>query len=313
MKIKGMALVLCVLTLLTACSDQPTTRVQPPTSEKTGTATANDSRRTDASNARKLPSISEVGKHMANKISKNEEKIGTIRAKFRSASGTERAKLEKEMSTVISDSNRDISSSATLILDLIEANPEGDDVIKGLKMIFDAARDQKVVDKATAILEKHLSDSDQIGSLLSGVADASSATSVSLLKNLSEHSPHKRIRASAAFNLYQLYEGVEERREWGSLIPEMKLPNFVKTFDRSKYDMVALYQTLAENYPDVEVESFMGRETIANLVQPIIFKLKNLAVGKVAPEIEGIDIDGEAFKLSDYRGKVVLLDFWGDW
>ena len=32
-----------------------------------------------------------------------------------------------------------------------------------------------------------------------------------------------------------------------------------------------------------------------------------------APEIEGNDLDGVAFKLSDYRGKVVVLDFWGDW
>jgi Tol biopolymer transport system component len=37
------------------------------------------------------------------------------------------------------------------------------------------------------------------------------------------------------------------------------------------------------------------------------------AIGSVAPEIEGEDIDGEPFKLSDYRGKVVVLDFWGDW
>jgi cytochrome oxidase Cu insertion factor (SCO1/SenC/PrrC family) len=32
-------------------------------------------------------------------------------------------------------------------------------------------------------------------------------------------------------------------------------------------------------------------------------------VGK-AMEIEGADADGVPFKLSDYRGKVVLLDFW---
>jgi cytochrome oxidase Cu insertion factor (SCO1/SenC/PrrC family) len=38
-----------------------------------------------------------------------------------------------------------------------------------------------------------------------------------------------------------------------------------------------------------------------------------LQVGRVAPDIEGEDIDGEKFKLSDYRGKVVLLDFWGHW
>jgi cytochrome oxidase Cu insertion factor (SCO1/SenC/PrrC family) len=38
-----------------------------------------------------------------------------------------------------------------------------------------------------------------------------------------------------------------------------------------------------------------------------------LAIGSVAPEIEGEDVDGQPFKLSDYRGKVVVLDFWGDW
>ncbi len=36
-------------------------------------------------------------------------------------------------------------------------------------------------------------------------------------------------------------------------------------------------------------------------------------VGNLAPEIEGADLDGVPFKLSDYRGKVVMLDFWGDW
>jgi predicted Zn finger-like uncharacterized protein len=38
-----------------------------------------------------------------------------------------------------------------------------------------------------------------------------------------------------------------------------------------------------------------------------------LAVGNVAMEIDGEDIDGKPFKLSDYRGKVVVLDFWGNW
>lgn len=36
-------------------------------------------------------------------------------------------------------------------------------------------------------------------------------------------------------------------------------------------------------------------------------------VGQTAPEIAGEDVDGKEFKLSDYRGKVVVLDFWGFW
>jgi hypothetical protein len=40
---------------------------------------------------------------------------------------------------------------------------------------------------------------------------------------------------------------------------------------------------------------------------------EGLEVGNVAPEIEGKDSADKEFKLSDYRGKVVLLDFWGFW
>lgn len=40
---------------------------------------------------------------------------------------------------------------------------------------------------------------------------------------------------------------------------------------------------------------------------------EKFGVGNIAPDIEGSDLDGVAFKLSDYRGKVIFLDFWGDW
>jgi peroxiredoxin len=36
-------------------------------------------------------------------------------------------------------------------------------------------------------------------------------------------------------------------------------------------------------------------------------------VGKPAPDFYAETIDGHAFKLSDYKGKVVLLDFYGFW
>ena len=36
-------------------------------------------------------------------------------------------------------------------------------------------------------------------------------------------------------------------------------------------------------------------------------------VGQPAPDIVGKDVDGVEFALSDYKGKVVMLDFWGNW
>jgi len=40
---------------------------------------------------------------------------------------------------------------------------------------------------------------------------------------------------------------------------------------------------------------------------------KQLAIGKPVPDIEGSDLKGVEFKLSDYKGKVTLISFWGHW
>lgn len=45
----------------------------------------------------------------------------------------------------------------------------------------------------------------------------------------------------------------------------------------------------------------------------VLFEIEHLQVGCTAPDIVAKDTDGVDFKLSDYRGKVVLLDFWGFW
>ena len=44
-----------------------------------------------------------------------------------------------------------------------------------------------------------------------------------------------------------------------------------------------------------------------------IANLPNLKVGRVAPEIVGEDLDGKPLKLSDHRGKVVVVCFWATW
>jgi hypothetical protein len=51
----------------------------------------------------------------------------------------------------------------------------------------------------------------------------------------------------------------------------------------------------------------------AKAVEGPLFQLENLYVGALAPDIEGEDLNGVKFKLSDYRGKVVVIDFWGNW
>lgn len=63
---------------------------------------------------------------------------------------------------------------------------------------------------------------------------------------------------------------------------------------------------------DPDVPAKRPVENTAGAQPPVNAKV-GLEVGNLAPEIIGEDIDGKKFKLSDYRGKVVMLDFWGDW
>ena len=55
-----------------------------------------------------------------------------------------------------------------------------------------------------------------------------------------------------------------------------------------------------------------GTEHAARLGAPM-FEKERLQIGKEVPDIVGEDVDGVAFKLSDYRGKVVMIDYWGFW
>jgi len=66
----------------------------------------------------------------------------------------------------------------------------------------------------------------------------------------------------------------------------------------------AVLESLIADLPDTQW-SQQAREDL--------FLLRDRAVGMPAIDFEGKTVDGVSFKLSDHRGKVVLLDFWGFW
>lgn len=74
-------------------------------------------------------------------------------------------------------------------------------------------------------------------------------------------------------------------------------------------EVKSLQETLKNDYP--EMLDLTG--------VPFVTRIKgsrfarNIAIGKMAPDIVGKDLDGVEFKLSDYKGKVIVLDFWGHW
>ncbi len=44
-----------------------------------------------------------------------------------------------------------------------------------------------------------------------------------------------------------------------------------------------------------------------------IAEREKLDRGMKATDIAGVDLHGQSFRLSDYKGKIIVLDFWGDW
>jgi len=56
-----------------------------------------------------------------------------------------------------------------------------------------------------------------------------------------------------------------------------------------------------------------GRPEDAEGLEKWLFMTQNLMIGDVAPNIVGADFDGVQFELADFRGKVTVLYFTGQW
>ncbi|MCC5937489.1 MAG: AhpC/TSA family protein [Lunatimonas sp.] len=66
----------------------------------------------------------------------------------------------------------------------------------------------------------------------------------------------------------------------------------------------SLVSVLAQRYPDMKMISSWKQE---------LDELRALSIGQPAPEIELPDPEGNLVKLSDLKGKYVLIDFWAGW
>lgn len=94
-------------------------------------------------------------------------------------------------------------------------------------------------------------------------------------------------------------------------IKALSLYSFAKYCGNNHRDDKATrcFELLKEHFGDLP----FGDADYATAADNAVYFLKNLAVGTTAPEFAGEDTDGVLFRLKDYRGKVVMLRFWGDW
>jgi len=75
-----------------------------------------------------------------------------------------------------------------------------------------------------------------------------------------------------------------------------------------------LLEKASKESPDTKVGK--SGKTIAELAKKQIAELKSIviiALGKPAPDVASVTLEGKKVKLSDYKGKVVLLDIWATW
>lgn len=77
--------------------------------------------------------------------------------------------------------------------------------------------------------------------------------------------------------------------------------------EEGRAEAATLLATIAAEYASDDFIGMNGKQFAAGALNEI----QNLRVGQVAPDFEITDQEGARFKLSDYRGRVVLLDFWG--
>ncbi len=85
-------------------------------------------------------------------------------------------------------------------------------------------------------------------------------------------------------------------------------------------EVLKVFEKLEERYPDnyhvlkelARIHEKLGNSELAEKYRDKADPMSEL-VGKVVPDFSATDIDGKPISLQQYRGKVVLLDFWAVW
>jgi len=174
---------------------------------------------------------------------------------------------------------------APRLLAIAEKEPGDPAAVDCLVWIVRNCRSGAEFDKALEVIFKDHLRSEKLDQVCIALLYSGNASTEERLRAILEKSPHPRVQGEAALRLAQHLKG------------------------RKAAESEKLLEQVIEKYGTLAA----GDKTLGDQARADLFEIRNLAIGKVAPDIEGEDIEGRKFKLSDERGKVVVLDFWGNW
>jgi hypothetical protein len=181
---------------------------------------------------------------------------------------------------------------AKQVFELAEKNPKDPFAVDALIWVVQNSYGD-LANKSVDILAKDYAQDKKVGGLARNLVYSQSASAEKLLKEILEKNPDRDTQAQACLSLAKYLKQKADRARSAD------------TKEAEKY-----FELTAEKYGDV---TYYGKKTLGDAAKASLFEIRNLGIGKTAPEVAGKDIDDKEFKLADYRGKVVLLDFWGNW
>lgn len=219
-------------------------------------------------------------------------------------------------------SRPDAKKYVARVMELAESAPDDPAAVDALLWVVNRGGQTREADRAIELLARDHAQDPKIMRIGSTPANSSSPAGERLLRAIAEKSPDRAVQKRAAFALARLLSNEAE------LIRRMKQNNngfaasvtifqgpecaealLAKDPDALAKQGESLFRAAVEKFGAAsDIEGDLAKAALAELRE-----IRGLAIGKTAPEITGEDLNGRPMKLSDYRGKVVVLVFCGDW
>lgn len=150
-------------------------------------------------------------------------------------------------------------------------------------------KDEQDVSRAIEIIKKYHIKNKELDEFVPYLGFVHEGQFTELLRSYIANRKDPKLVTTAKFGLARLLKEAKQNQEALSLFKQVSRDG--------------------KNYPEYK----NAPRTMAAASNAFIFELQNLVIGKKAPDIAGEDVFGKKFKLSDYAGKVILLDFFGFW